>query len=255
MKQVVFWGRWLMGDIFQVLGVYSKNIKDYTGAGTTMQRAESKTYYYVTRADVDKFHVHPLNEHNIPSGVITTLSKKKFISQYTPELDYYEKKTLPALKSLKAKISKGEKEFLDGNLDEAEQSFTKALFLDPEHPKANLGMGSVQCTKKNFKKLSGIIDKLLNKDEVFMERQRQEFNLFAISLRKQSMFEEAITFYDKAIRINPKDENLHFNTARAYFDAGQNEQALEHLDKALEISPELEVASMFKKYIIKRNKA
>ena len=115
-------------------------------------------------------------------------------------------------------------------------------------------MGSVQCTKKNFKKLSGIIDKLLNKDEVFMEKQRQEFNLFAISLRKQSMFEEAITFYDKAIKINPKDENLHFNTARAYFDAGENEQALEHLDKALEISPELEVAAMFKQFIIKRNK-
>ncbi|TIH15633.1 hypothetical protein D0S45_10570 [Marinifilum sp. JC120] len=243
-----------MGDMFQVLGVFSKNIKDHTGAGATMQRAESKTFYYVTRSGVDQFQVQPLNDRNIPSGVVVTLSKKEFITQYAPEIDYYEKKTLPALKSLHAKIEKGEKEFLDGNLDEAEQSFTKALFLDPEHPKANLGMGSVQCTKKNFKKLSGIIDRLLNKDEVFMESQRREFNLFAISLRKQSLFEEAVTFYNKAIQINPYDENLHFNTARAHFDAGDNEMALIHLDKALEIAPSLEVASMFKKYIIKRTK-
>ncbi|WP_320174590.1 tetratricopeptide repeat protein [Maridesulfovibrio sp.] len=243
-----------MGDIFQVLGVYSKNIKDYTGAGTTMQRSESKTYYYVTRSDVDKFQVQPLNDQNVPSGMVITLNKKEFITQYAPEIKYYEKKTLPALKSLKAKIEKGEQNFLNGNLDEAEQSFAKALFLDPEHPKANLGMGSVLCTKKNFKKLSGIIDRLLNKDEIFMESQRQEFNLFAISLRKQSLFDEAITFYDRAIQINPNDENLHFNTARAYFDAGDNDMALNHLDKALEIAPTLEVASMFKKYIVKRKK-
>lgn len=243
-----------MEEIFQVLGVYSKNIKDYTGAGTTMQKTESKTYYYVTRSGVENFQVQPLNDQNVPSGVVITLNKKEFITQYAPEIDYYEKKTLPALKSLKAKIEKGEKEFLDGNLDQAEQSFTKALFLDPEHPKANLGMGSVQCTKKNFKKLTGIIDRLLNKDEIFMESQRQEFNLFAISLRKQSLFEEAITFYDRAIQINPTDENLHFNTARAYFDSGDSAKAMDHLDKALEIAPTLEVASMFKKYIIKRTK-
>ncbi|WP_319764855.1 tetratricopeptide repeat protein [Maridesulfovibrio sp.] len=241
-----------MGDISQVLGVFSKGITDHTGAGTTMQRSESRTYYYVIRSGVDKYHVQPLNEQNIPSGLVMTLTKKEFITQFTPEMKYYDKKTLPALKTLKEKIDRGEKEFIEGNLDEAEQSFAKALFLDPEHPKANLGMGSVQCSKKNFAKLSDIINRLLNNDTIYMESQRQEFNMFAISLRKQSLFDEAISFYRRAIEINPADENLHFNTARAYFDSGENDKALDHLEKALEISPTLEVASIFKKYIIKR---
>ncbi|WP_320006038.1 tetratricopeptide repeat protein [Maridesulfovibrio sp.] len=241
-----------MSEISQVLGVFTKNIKDHTGAGATLQRSESKTFYYVTRSGVDTYHAQPLNKQNIPSGLVITLTKKEFITQFTPELKYYEKKTLPALKSLKDKLDKGEKNFMSGNLDEAEQSFAKALFLDPENPRANLGMGSVQCSKNNFDKLSKIISKLLNNDSVFMERQRHEFNLFAISLRKESLFEEAITFYNRAIEINPNDENLHFNAARAYFDAGDFDNALSHLDEALEVSPELGVASMFKKYIIKR---
>ncbi|CCO23878.1 tetratricopeptide repeat protein [Maridesulfovibrio hydrothermalis] len=242
-----------MGDLNQVLGVYSKNIMDHTGTGATMQKAEHKTYYYVTRSGVDEYHVQPLNDQHVPSGLVTSLTKKQFISTYAPDINYYERKTLPALKSLKSKIDKGEEEFSNGNLDKAEQSFTRALFLDPENPKANLGMGSVQCSKKNFKKLSKIIEKLLNNDEVFLEEQRQEFNMFAISLRKQSLFDEAINFYSKAIEINENDENLHFNIARAYFDAGMNPEALKHIEKALEIDPSLEWAIKFKKYIIKKS--
>ncbi len=243
-----------MGELNQVLGVYSKNITDHTGTGATMQKAEHKTYYYVTRSDVDEYHVQPLNNQNVPSGLVTSLTKKQFISSYSPEIDYYERKTLPALKSLKAKIDKGEADFSDGELDKAEKAFAKALLLDPENPKANLGMGSVQCSKQNFDKLASIVKKLLNNDEVFIEEQRQEFNLFAISLRKQALFDDAINFYSKAIEINGEDENLHFNIARAYFDAGENSDALVHIDKALKIAPNLEWAIKFKKYIMKKAK-
>lgn len=241
-----------MGELNQVLGVYSKNIVDHTGTGSTMQKSEHKTYYYVTRSDVDEYHVQPLNNQNVPSGLVTSLTKKQFITSYTPEINYYERKTLPALKSLKSKIDKGEADFTDGELDKAEQAFAKALLLDPDNPKANLGMGSVQCSKQNFDKLSGIVTKLLNNDEVFIEEQRQEFNMFAISLRKQALFDDAINFYSKALEINGDDENLHFNIARAYFDAGENSDALMHIDKALQIAPNLEWAIKFKKYIMKK---
>ncbi|WP_027721038.1 tetratricopeptide repeat protein [Maridesulfovibrio zosterae] len=241
-----------MGELNQVLGVYSKNTTDHTGTGATLQKAEHKTYYYITRSGIDEYHVQPLNDQNIPSGIITSLTKKQFIISFTPERDYYERKTLPALKSLKAKIDRGEEDFTNGEMDKAEQAFAKALLLDPENSKANLGMGSVQCTKKNFDKLSTIVKKLLNNDEVFIEEQRQEFNMFAISLRKQALFEDAITFYSKALEINAKDEHLHFNIARAYFDSGNYDKALNHIDEALQIQPDLEWAIKFKKYITKQ---
>ncbi len=74
------------------------------------------------------------------------------------------------------------------------------------NPKANLGMGTVQCTKENFDKLTEIIQVLLNLDAVFLEEQRQEFNLFAIVLRKSKRYNEALTFYKKALQIYPNDE-------------------------------------------------
>ncbi|OEU66899.1 MAG: hypothetical protein BA863_05495 [Desulfovibrio sp. S3730MH75] len=243
-----------MDDLNQVLGVFSKNTKEKTGAGTTLQKTAHKTYYYVTRTGVDQYHVQPLNERFIPSGLVTTLTKRQFLTTFSPEIDYYERKTLPALKSLNTKILKGEDLFAKGELDEAEQSFARALLIDPVNPKANLGMGSVLCSKQNYTKLSKIVNKLLNNDSVFVEAQRQEFNLFAISLRKQSLFEESINFYNKAIELNQKDENLHFNIARSYFDAGQSDEALAHIDKALAIQPNLEWAHKFKTYILKKTK-
>ncbi|WP_291328599.1 tetratricopeptide repeat protein [Desulfovibrio sp. UCD-KL4C] len=243
-----------MAEINQVLGVYSKNTHEKTGTGITLQKAAHKTFYYITRSGIDEYHVQPLNEQHIPSGIVTSLTKRQFLTSFTPEMDYYEKKTLPALKSLQAKILKGEELFAEGNLDEAEQSFAKALLLDPENPKASLGIGSVLCNKQNFQKLSKIVSKLLNSDAVFLESQRQEFNVFAISLRKQELFEESINFYQKALEINKNDENLHFNLARSFFDSGNTDEALKHIDEALTIQPKLEWAHKFKKYIIKQIK-
>jgi tetratricopeptide (TPR) repeat protein len=235
-----------------VLGIYSYCAKSHTGVGTTMKRGEAQTYYYVTRTDVDEFILQPLNQYDIPSGVIIKLSKKDFLTSYSPEPGYYEKKSFPALKSLEAKISKGEQFYEDGSLDESEKEFAKALIMDPENTRANLGMGSVLSTKGNRKKLENILEILINKDDTFMNEQRQQFNTFAISLRKQSLYDHALRFYTKAIELNSDDENLYFNLSRVHYEMGNNGMALQHIEKALEIQPDMEWAQKFKSYIEKR---
>jgi tetratricopeptide (TPR) repeat protein len=242
-----------MGNSKEVLGVYSQNIKTTIGTGTTAQKTVHKTYHYVTRSGINYF-AQPLNEQDIPSGMVTTITERKFIAGFTPEVYYYQRKTLPALRSLHAKIEKGDAAFAKGELDEAERAFADALLLDPENPKANLGMGTVQCTKENFDKLAEIIQVLLNLDAVFLEEQRKEFNLFGIALRKNKRYSEAIRFYNKALEINHDDENLHFNIARAYYDTDQKDKALKHIERALEINPEQEAAILFKNFLLKKQK-
>ncbi|WP_419784629.1 tetratricopeptide repeat protein [Maridesulfovibrio sp.] len=244
----------MMSDSTEVLGVYSQNTKTNIGTGTTAQKSVHKTYHYVTRVGNIRYHIQPLNEQDIPSGMVTILSEKKFIAEYSPEIYYYQRKTLPALKTLHAKIEKGEEAFCKGNLDEAEHAFADALLLDPKNPKANLGMGTVQCSKENFEKLTEIIQVLLNLDSIFLEEQRQEFNIFGIALRKNKHYSEAISFYTKALEINQDDENLHFNIARAYFDIDDKEKALSHIEEALRINPDQEATILFHKFLLKKKK-
>ncbi|MBF0475732.1 MAG: tetratricopeptide repeat protein [Deltaproteobacteria bacterium] len=68
------------------------------------------------------------------------------------------------------------------------------------------------------------------------------YNLLGIVLRKQSRYHEAISAYQRAIEHAPDDENLHFNLGRAFIEANNKDLAIQEFEKALEISPNFEVA-------------
>lgn len=237
-----------------VLGVYSLAKEAAVGTGGTSGQYDQVTYWFARRLNDDDYQVQPLNAYHVPSGVCTTLSLSEFSTQYVPEPRYYETHTQPALKSLDAKITKGEEEFSKGNLDEAERAFLKALMIDDENVPANLGVGAVYTEKKEFDKLKKVLRILLNKDETFAVEQRQRFNTLGMSLRKQGLHDEALGYYLKALEGSQDDENLHFNVARTYFDMGNQAKTLDHLSKCLAINPGLDVAKKFMRYCEKHFK-
>ena len=50
--------------------------------------------------------------------------------------------------------------------------------------------------------------------------------------------ELAIENYNKAIKLNPKNENAYFNLGLCAFDGERYDEAVEQFKKAVEISPE-----------------
>lgn len=177
--------------------------------------------------------------------MLSVISKGQFISEYVPELDYYERKTVPALKSLRKKLDKGEEFFHADQLDEAEQEFSKALIMDEHNPQANIRLGEVHCKKRDYKKLKAVLDRILNNDAVFAEEERHRFNEFGISLRKNGYHQESIQYYSKALDLKSGDEHLHFNLARVFFEMGDIEQCKRHLRKALDIRADFREAALF----------
>ncbi|MBU1003805.1 MAG: hypothetical protein KKE73_14935 [Proteobacteria bacterium] len=238
----------------QILGVYSLQQASNVGTGGTQGQYDQVTFWYVRRMNDNDYEVRPLNAYHVPSGVCTTLEQGVFASQYVPEPSFYEIHTQPALKSLEAKIVKGEEEFAKGNLDEAERAFLKALMIDDQNVPANLGVGAVYTEKKEFDKLRKVLKILLNKDETFAAEQRQRFNTLGASLRKQGLHDEALAYYLKALENSQDDENLHFNVARVYFEKGDQMKTIEHLAKCLAINPGLEVAQKFMRHCEKKFK-
>ncbi len=73
------------------------------------------------------------------------------------------------------------------------------------------------------------------------------YNTLGIRLRQEKQYKEAIQAYFQAIALSPKDENIHYNMAKAYYCDNQQEKALECLKLSLSLSPEhIEALKMYR---------
>lgn len=234
-----------MQEFPQVLGVFSLHKEGAIGAGSTKTSHDNITYWYVRILSVDDFEVQPLNKYHVPSGIKNIIKRSEFLPLYTPEPAYYRMNTVPALESLARKVKKGQQFFEEGNLNEAEQQFIKALMIDERNVDANMGLGKVYSEKKEFDKLKRVVDTLLSIDEVFVEQQRVRFNEFGINLRKNGHYEESIRYYNKALEFTDKDEHLHFNLARVHYERGDRDGCIKALKSALELNPSFVEAQKF----------
>lgn len=237
----------------QILGVFSYKADIDMGTGGSSGKHSGLTYWYARRIADQEYELQPLNGQHVPSGVKTKLAQIEFLSKYTPEPEYYRVNTLPVLNSLYKKIQKGEEYFKLGMLDETEREFVKALMIDDLSVPANFGLGSVYSEKKEYHKLKGVLDLLLNLDETFVEEQQARFNEFGMNLRKNGFLDESIRYYSKALEINGNDDHQHFNLARVYYDKKELDKCVAHLKQALEINPGLVEAQKFLAYCRKKH--
>lgn len=241
-----------MSEYPAILGVYSLLLDSEVGTGGTQTKHDNITYWYARQLSPDEFEIQPLNAHHVPSGIRSLMDGMDFLKQYSPEPNYYRVHTVPALETLNRKIQMGQDAFANGDLDEAESQFIKALMIDDKNVVANYGLGEVYSEKKEFDKLKKVLDTLLGIDEAFTFEFRQKFNEFGISLRKNGHYDESIRYYEKSLEIVETDENVHFNLARVHFEKGQLERCITHLDKALMINPDFIEAQKFLKYCKKK---
>jgi len=237
-----------LSDYPHILGVYSLQLEAAVGTGSTADKHDNVTYWYARQLSDEDFEVQPLNPHHVPSGIRSVMKQIDFLKQYTPEPTYYRLHTVPALETLSRKIEEGEKAFADGNMEEAESQFIKALMIDDKNVDANYGLGEVYSETKEFKKLKRVLSTLLGIPEAFTFEHRQRFNSFGISLRKNGHYDESITYYKKSLEIISDDENVYFNLARVYYEKGQGEKCVDHLEAALGLNPDFKEAQKFLKY-------
>jgi tetratricopeptide (TPR) repeat protein len=68
-------------------------------------------------------------------------------------------------------------------------------------------------------------------------------------LRRQHKHQQALEYYQQALKIDAKNEKVHFNLGVLYFDLGEKDKALESFKVALQIRPEFTEAQDY----LKRN--
>jgi tetratricopeptide (TPR) repeat protein len=92
-------------------------------------------------------------------------------------------------------------------------------------------------------------------DEEMRDNVVLHYNSLGMQNREIKNFDEAVKNYTKAISVSPQDENLYYNMARAYFEAGKQQIAEGFLGKALKINPEFKEGKTFFDYLAKLNQA
>lgn len=124
----------------------------------------------------------------------------------------------------------------NGNRAEAMNLVKKATEEDSEM--ASLSAGEVCLELGDTEKAQAFFEKSLKKEALAPENHFHTLNRLAISLRKQKKYDEAITNYQKALKIFHNDAVVHYNMGMVYKLKMEKGKAKEHFQIALNHNPD-----------------
>jgi len=138
-------------------------------------------------------------------------------------IDYYD---------YKAYYYKGWVFYNLGDLATAERNFLRSLEYYANYLPSLYYLSKVYLDKNDLENASKIIKKILNIEPANINFKKLYFEL----LVKQSKFNEAIDYFDSELS-NLNDENIYYLLALSYYNRNEFQQALNYIDKSLNISP------------------
>ena len=131
--------------------------------------------------------------------------------------------------------------------DKAEKIFKRVSKIAPNSQKAMDGLCKVYIDNQSEEKAFDLINSTLSKssDKIIL------YNRLGIIFRKNGEYENAIKCYLQAIEVDPSDEVLRFNIAKAYFSAGNKTMSIEALRTSLQINSDFQESDDLLKKILK----
>jgi len=209
--------------------VFSSSEKAKIGAGVTARTTVSKTFWYAEQVEGEGFRMREINSNHVPFGEEAVLSLKELLDDFLPEIEYWERKTLPAMEQLESYLEEGEIDLEDGKYSSAEESFGKALELEEKNIRGLFNLGLVYFETEKLDEARNLLGELLNLKAPFEGKNQHLFNRFGISLRKSGLYDDAVGYFNRALEFIDDDEHLFYNLARIHFERGDWPQCVSAL--------------------------
>ena len=230
----------------RIKGVFSTQEVRRVGTGTTQRKTIYKGFYFIEQQDESgNFECQPLNANYVPSGQKRFITLEELMEKFSPEPEFYLNSVYPKMQELQRTIDNADTHRAKDETFAAEHEYSAALKVDEENVRANFGIGLTYLQRGENTKADDIFERLVKLDAAFEPEHKHMFNTFGINLRKAKMYQQAVTYYSRALEISKDDENLHVNVARALFEVKDIDGCAEHLFKALELAPGQEQATKF----------
>lgn len=224
----------------EVRCAFSSMEKTKVGTGTTTRTHIVKQYWYVEQVEDERYSIRRINEKNVPFGDEQVISQKALLEKYLPEIDFWEETALPAMNELEGHLEDGEDELEAKRYYSSRTSLNHALAFEEKNVRALFNLGILYTEIEDIDKAKDMMGELLKIKASFAGKNQYLFNNFGISLRKSSLYEEAITYYSKALEFITDDDHLYYNLARAHFELGNWEECVKALLKCKDINPGLD---------------
>ena len=140
-------------------------------------------------------------------------------------------------KNADRQIRLGEALLSDGRIQEANLAFNNAVRIDSTPERKNL-IGEVYLTHG----MAAEAEKAFKSAIKSNPSNIHAYNRLGIAFRRQKKYDEAVTYYLMALDIDPGEQNILYNLARAYLGAGKKDKALNTLKRAIAVAPDFQEA-------------
>ncbi len=101
--------------------------------------------------------------------------------------------------------------------------------------------------RDNFDEVKELFIKIIKTDP----NAPNPYNTLGIRFRKLGKYKLAIDAYKQALKLNPKDENIHYNMAKALYFSNRYKTALKFLRNAINLNPNFSEARIMEEAILK----
>jgi tetratricopeptide (TPR) repeat protein len=122
-----------------------------------------------------------------------------------------------------------------GRMDDATQSFTQALALDPDFAAAYFGLGFSLLMQEAYEEAGRYYEQGLLVDD----SDAAAWNNLGSIYTALERWEEAVACYESALQIDPAYANAHYNLGNVYKEVGQPQDASACYRRAMYIDPQL----------------
>ncbi len=219
--------------------VYLERIKSRVGTGDTAKRAVMENYWRAEPLPDGRIKMELLDLNDQPSGYSEVVDLEEFEGRFYLVEGWQPRKRDPKKERADKLTARADRHLANQEYLSAEFEYNNALRLDEENVRASFGLGKTYLAMGETDKARDTFGKLANIDAVLDPSNKHIFNECGIQLRKLGMFEEAITYYRRALELARDDENLWFNLGRALWEGGYKDKAAAAFKQALALNPKM----------------
>lgn len=125
--------------------------------------------------------------------------------------------------SEKKRIRNGNNEYKEGNFQEAEKEYRKALMEKPGYTKGTFNLGDAMYEQENYEESNKLFTEVTEREANPEQRSAAYYNL-GNSLMKENKYKESIEEFKKSLRLNPDNANTKYNLEYARKKLNEQQQ-------------------------------